>query len=848
MEHHTVLPELLAPAGCWESLKAAVASGADAVYFGVEAFNARLRAENFRQADLPEVMDWLHRRGVKGFLTFNVLVFPDELEQAAQLLLAAEAAGVDALIVQDIGLTRLAQQLTPQLALHASTQMSITSSAGVAMAAELGCERVVLARELTLKDFRRIRQQLDQRGLSIPLEVFVHGALCVAYSGQCLTSEALGQRSANRGECAQACRLPYQLIVDGEERDLGDQRYLLSPQDLAAWDLLPQLVDVGIASLKIEGRLKDATYVAAVTDAYRQGLDQCSAENHLERPAGRRCVDPPQQLRRHLELSFSRGLSSGWLEGVNHRKLVHGRWSKKRGPWLGRLESIEPGGWLVLRSPTPLKPGDGVVLEVGSTDALQPPREVGARLMAVEPRAGGRLALRLGPGRIDTAGLGAGSPCWLTSDPQLEKTFQRLAQQPVPERRRALPRRVRGRLGEPLILRVEVIEGVAGGPWQVQSAQPLEPARGAALDHERLAQQLGRLGGTPWEFGSLDVDLDGELFLPVAQLNQMRRQLVELLAPAATSPKLPVRATAATSVTPVVLGRAKAEPSQAPEAVEPQLSVLVRSLDQLEALLDQPVHRVIADLEHPAHLRQAVALGRGVWPGGIWLTGPRICRPDEQWSLAPLLKAHADGYLVRNADQLEQLTALAPCMGDFSLNVANPLTARWFLERWGLERITASYDLALDQLLQLVAGCPAGSVELTLHQHMPLFHMEHCLFCAFLSDGHDHTDCGRPCDHHTVLLRDRSGAEHPLRADLGCRNTLFNGTAQTAAEAIPQFRRAGVGHFRLELLQDSPADATRRVELYRQALAGQISGREVWQREQLDSRLGVTRGTLTRRR
>jgi putative protease len=843
MDHRNLLPELLAPAGCWESLKAAVANGADAVYFGVEAFNARLRAENFRQTDLPEVMDWLHRRGVKGFLTFNVLVFPDELEQAAQLLLAAAAAGVDALIVQDIGLTRLAQQLTPQLALHASTQMSITSSAGVAMAAELGCERVVLARELTLKDFRRIRLQLEQRGLPIPLEVFVHGALCVAYSGQCLTSEALGQRSANRGECAQACRLPYQLIVDGEERELGDQRYLLSPQDLAAWDLLPQLVEAGIASLKIEGRLKDATYVAAVTDAYRQGLDQCRPEGHPESPA-----DPPEQLRRHLELSFSRGLSSGWLEGVNHRKLVHGRWSKKRGPWLGRLEALEPGGWLVLRSLSALKPGDGVVLEVGSTDPLQPPREVGARLMAVEPRAGGRLALRLGPGRIDTAGLGAGSPCWLTSDPQLEKTFQRLAQQPVPERRRALAIRVQGRLGEPLILQVAVMEGVAEGPWQVQSPQPLEPARGAGLDHERLAQQLGRLGGTPWELGSLVVDLEGELFLPVAQLNQLRRQFVDLLAPAATRPEPPLQVTPAPTPMPVVSGPARTLHLQEHEAEAPQLSVLVRSLDQLEALLDQPVHRVIADLEQPAQLRQAVAIGRGAWPGGIWLTGPRICRPDEQWSLAPLLKADADGYLVRNADQLEQLTALAPCMGDFSLNVANPLTARWFLERWGLERITASYDLALDQVLQLVGGCPTGSVELTLHQHMPLFHMEHCLFCAFLSDGHDHTDCGRPCDHHTVLLRDRSGAEHPLRADLGCRNTLFNGTAQTAAEAIPQFRRAGVRHFRLELLQDSAADATRRVELYRQALAGQISGREVWQREQLESRLGVTRGTLTRRR
>jgi putative protease len=232
----------------------------------------------------------------------------------------------------------------------------------------------------------------------------------------------------------------------------------------------------------------------------------------------------------------------------------------------------------------------------------------------------------------------------------------------------------------------------------------------------------------------------------------------------------------------------------------------------------------------------------------VWVAGQRICRPDEAWSLEPLLRAGADGFLVRNADQLERLTPVAPCQGDFSLNVANPLSARWLIQRWGLERITASYDLALDQLLALVRGCPANSVEITLHQHMPLFHMEHCLFCAFLSEGHDHTDCGRPCESHEVLLRDRSGAEHPLRADLGCRNTLFNGRAQTAAEAIPQFLKAGVRDFRVELLQDSAADTRRRVELYLQALAGELSGRAVWQQEQLESRLGVTRGTLAERR
>ena len=835
------LPELLAPAGCWSSLKAAVANGADAVYFGVEQFNARLRAENFQQADLPAVMDWLHRRGVKGFLTVNVLVFPAELEQAAALLLAAEAAGVDAVIVQDVGLAWLAQRLTPALAVHGSTQMSITSAAGVAMAAELGCTRVVLARELSLKDLQRIQRQLSERGLAMPLEVFVHGALCVAYSGQCLTSEALGQRSANRGECAQACRLPYQLIVDGEERDLGEQRYLMSPQDLAAWDLLPELAACGIASLKIEGRLKESSYVAAVTDAYRQGLDRLAASAD---PSPDQAPDQP--LRRQLELSFSRGLSHGWLDGVNHRRLVHGRWSKKRGPWVGRLERIEDDGTLLLRSQQPLKPGDGVVLEVPHADPLQPPREVGGRLMQVTQQSRGWLALRLGPGRVDLRGLRPGSPCWLTSDPQLESRMQRLAERPVPEPRQPLSLRVSGRVGEPLVLEV------VGGPWQVRSEQPLQLARGAGLDAARLHQQLGRLGGTPWELTDLEVALEGELFLPVAQLNQLRRELVDQLqpvgvaaAPAATGEQPASNTGQLAAQLQTWLNHDDAAASPTPEV---RLSVLVRSLDQLEALRDQPVHRVIAELEDPRQLREAVRSGRGCWPGGVWAAGARICRPDEAWSLEPLLRCGADGFLVRNADQLERLTPIAPCQGDFSLNVANPLSARWLLERWGLERITASYDLALDQLLALVRDCPANRVEITLHQHMPLFHMEHCLFCAFLSEGHDHTDCGRPCEHHNVVLRDRSGAEHPLRADLGCRNTLFNGRAQTAAEAIPQFLQAGVRDFRLELLQDSAADSVRRVQLYQQALSGRISGRTVWQQEQIESRLGVTRGTLAERR
>ncbi len=836
------LPELLAPAGHWEALRAAAANGADAIYFGVEAFNARMRAANFQCSELPELMAWLHRRGIKGYLTVNVLVFSDELQEAAELVLAAAAAGVDALIVQDIGLARLARRLAPQLAVHASTQMSITSAAGVAQAVALGCRQVVLARELSLRDLERLQRQLQQRDISVPLEVFVHGALCVAYSGQCLTSEALGQRSANRGECAQACRLPYELVVDGVPRDLGDQRYLLSPQDLAAWELLPELSRLGIASLKIEGRLKDAHYVASVTEAYRSSLDQLAAGEPQER------WDPT--LQRCLELSFSRGLSSGWMRGVNHRQLVHGRWSKKRGPQIGRLERIEAGGWWLLRSREPLKPGDGVVFEAPGGAALEVPLELGGRVMAVERRGAGLQALRLGPGRIDGRRLPAGSPCWLTSDPALERQWQKLAQRPAPERQRQLRLRLSGRCNAPLELQVLAAEGLTAAALQnlrLPSAQPLQAATGSGLERQRLEAQLGRLGGTGWQLAGLELDLEPGLFLPVAELNRLRRQLVEQLAgllpdpPARPAPLAPHLAAPERQALLAGLGPAS---DAAPAPAGPQLVVLVRSLEQLEALQGLPLHSVVADLEQPRQLREAVAIGRGCWSGGIWLAGARITRPDEAWSLEPLERAGADGYLVRNADQLERLTPLAPCIGDFSLNVANPLTLAWFLEHWGLQRVTASYDLDLPQLLGLLAGSPQGRVEVTVHQHMPLFHMEHCLFCAFLSEGHDHTDCGRPCEQHSVRLRDRSGAEHPLQADLGCRNTLFNGRAQSAAEAMPQLVNAGVHHLRVELLDESGLQARRRVQQYLEVLAGQLSGRELWQREQLDSRLGVTRGSL----
>src|SRR5258708_16198034 len=324
------IPELLAPAGDWDCARAAVENGADAIYFGLDRFNARMRAHNFTEAELPKLMEFLHRRGVKGYVAFNTLVFEDEMAQAEQYLRAMITAGVDAVIVQDVGVCRLIRRISPDFPIHVSTQMTITSAAGVEFARELGCNLVVLARECSLKEIERIITSDSEaspvtRHPSLPLEVFVHGALCVAYSGQCLTSEALGGRSANRGQCAQACRMPYQIICDGEAVDLGETQYLLSPQDLAAFDLIPRLIELGVASLKIEGRLKTPEYVANITRQYRRAIDAAWE--------GRPIEFTPRDVR-EMELSFSRGFSHGFLDGTDHKVLVRGDHAKKRGVFL----------------------------------------------------------------------------------------------------------------------------------------------------------------------------------------------------------------------------------------------------------------------------------------------------------------------------------------------------------------------------------------------------------------------------------------------------------------------------------------------------------------------------------
>ncbi len=827
-------PELLAPAGDWECARAAVENGADAIYFGLERFNARMRAKNITQADLPALMAFLHRRGVKGYVTFNTLVFTNELEDAADYLRTIIASGVDAAIVQDVGICRLIRRLSPDFPIHASTQMTVTSAAGVQFVRDLDAQLVVLARENSLKEIDAMQTVLREAGATLPLEVFVHGALCVAYSGQCLTSESLGGRSANRGECAQACRLPYDLIADGRKVELGDRRYLLSPQDLSGLEVLPDLVRAGVASLKIEGRLKSPEYVASITRVYRHALDQVMAQL-TGAP-----VPPfaPKVARYELEMSFSRGLYTGWFRGIDNQTLAHGRFGTKRGVYLGEVIRVSGSGrhlGVHLHPAAPVKPGDGIVFDAGAPEK----GEEGGRIYQVETH-GAETVLRFGEGDIDFRRVHAGDRVWKTNDPALDRELRATFAGDKIRFQRPIDLEVHGRAGTPLTL---VASDGEGHVVRLESAVPLAPAEKQPLTPARLEEQLGRLGGTPFRLGTLRSHLEGEVIVPVSELNRLRRETATALDERRTAPKR------------WGLTDYRLSPPAPPaaDARAPELIAVIRDLPQLDAAWAAGARTIYCEFENPKHYRAAVARFRELQaaPGAalpaatssIWVAPPRIFKPGETWILEQVRSSAADGYLVRNHEHLT-FFAGERRRGDFSLNVANPLTADYFLAHHGLERVTASYDLNIAQLEALLQGAPGAWFDITIHQHMPMFHMEHCVFCAFLSTGRDYRDCGRPCDHHKVALRDRIGADLPLRADAGCRNTVFNNRAQTGAEYVARLLELGARSFRVEFVDESPDEVGRTLTRYGQLLRGEIAGTELWRELKLLNQLGVTRGQM----
>jgi putative protease len=541
-------------------------------------------------------------------------------------------------------------------------------------------------------------------------------------------------------------------------------------------------------------------------------------------------------------MAFSRGLSTGWLSGINNQKLVHARFGKKRGVFLGSVEAVADGK-VALRLSAPLQAGDGVVFDAGHPEL----EEEGGRVYAVDVK--GPLSwLSFGHGTIDWRNVHIGDKLWKTSDPDLQRQLRRTFAADQPNFQRPLRFEVSGAAGEPLRLKAR---DEANREVTVLSSLPLVEAHQQPLTDERLTSQLGRLGGSSFRLAQLVNRLQGEVILPMSELNRLRRQVVEQLV------------TLRAELSPWQLAPPgnfchllQPQPRAGEEtlsAERPQLILLVRSMVQLQAALELNIGTIYCEFEDPKKYKEAVNLYRAARPqkapdgGGLFLAPPRISKPGEDWILRQVAAAEPDGILVRNYDHLErwaQKDSALRCVGDYSLNVANGLAAEYLLERHNLERLTASYDLNFEQLEALLRSAPAGWFEVTLHQHMPLFHMEHCVFCAFLSQGTDYTNCGRPCDHHVVRLRDRVGAEHWLKADAGCRNTVFNARAQTGAEYASRLAALGLRRFRIELMDEDHDQVSKLVSMYQALLEDRLSARQLWQELKLHHQLGVTRGSF----
>src|SRR5579862_694605 len=503
-------PELLSPAGSLDAVRAAVANGADAVYLGVEKFNARDEGAQLTLDELEQACFIAHARGALVYLTLNILLKPHELEDALGHLGACTDRGIDAVIVQDVGLVRLIPRVYAGFEVHGSTQMTVHDASGAALLRDLGVTRVVLARENTLDDIRAIHAAVPELGL----ESFVHGALCIAYSGQCFMSGMISERSANRGSCAQSCRKDY-VLADAATHEELDRGYLISAKDLGAYDHLQEIADAGIGCLKIEGRKKKPEYVATVTKGYREFLDR--VEQGTFAPPTFEEVRPLVQI-------FSRGFTRGMYGGRAGRSYITRTQPDNHGFELGTVVRQEAGE-LIVDVRAPIGVGDGLGFE--PPEGAKPSDSTGFSVSAVRTLSehGGTLRQAIPARQRITAG-------WRvlrTSEAALldrARTSFAALQGPPRQRKTALDVRVFGGAGGPL----KAIFRAGEDAVTVASEVPLSPAANRALDAARLREQLGRLGETPFALGAVDAHgLAEGLFLPVSELNHLRQRAVDEL-------------------------------------------------------------------------------------------------------------------------------------------------------------------------------------------------------------------------------------------------------------------------------------------------------------------------------
>ncbi len=798
------------PVGDKDMFYAAIQNGADAVYFGVPRWNARGRTLDFSLDDVREMIRYARIRNVRTFLAMNILVFESELDSLPEFIEGIAALEPDAVIIQDVGLARLFKTVAPEVEIHASTQMTIASAEGVKMAERLGCKRAVLARELSLSDIRKIAKRT-----ALELEVFVHGALCVSFSGQCLTSENLGGRSANRGQCAQSCRLPYRILVDEKPFDQEGKRFIFSPHDLSAIDHLDALKEIGVRSFKVEGRLKSPEYVAAVAKAFREKLD-----------TGTLCA----KNREPLEVLFSRGLGPGWLLGVNQQTLVNGTFSNHHGMFLGKVLQADRHG-ILIEGRNPLEAGDGILFEDPGEE-----NSTGGRLFSYRFAHDGTF-LEFG-NSFDSFKVHPGMSAYRNDSPTMEKRLRRTFTDRESEKRIPVRIRLLGSFGKPLSLEISDSDGHTAS---VPSDFILEKAKTPQDNFQRFEKELSALSGTAYRAKEIHVEIPAASFVLDKTLRGLRKRAVESLDALRLESK-PSRTFSERGTS--LIANARKEFHADPRAEERiQISVLVRNPDQLQKLKGLDIDRVILDFDWGVDYRESLERARDLgFRAGIATI--RVLKEGETYHLKKIVELSPDFVLVRNPGALLYLQEFEiPLEGDYSLNISNSLSAEWFIGQ-GLRTLHPSLDLNATGTEELVRNLGGSRFEISVFEHLPAFYMEHCLYAACLTEAEKFPRCGQVCSRHRIDIIDHKGARHSLVPDAECRNTLYLQRPQSALNFVPDFIELGVRRFRIEMLDESPSEVADKTRLYTEALRGRLSLKTAARLIGAEERYGVSQGQL----
>ncbi|GAB6156520.1 DUF3656 domain-containing protein [Desulfosporosinus burensis] len=803
--------ELLAPAGSYEAFKAAVENGADAVYLGGKSFSARASAANFEIEELQKAVRYAHERQVKVYVTVNILIADQEFQELLNYLYALHEIGVDAVILQDVGVAELIHTILPEMETHASTQMTVNTSWGVQHLESLGFSRVVLARETSATEMQEIAGKTP-----LDLEVFVHGALCIGYSGQCLMSSFIGGRSGNRGTCAQPCRMTYQLLNEGKENLLVQKNtgeHLLSPRDLNLAEELAELKQVGVHSLKVEGRMKRPEYVATVIRLYRQAIDRIGDQREGS------AVTPLLTPGEHQELLqvFNREFTSGYFRQNLGAELMSYSRPNNRGTRLGRVARLDAGR-LSLKLEAALHPGDGIEFWTGrGREGVTVGLIWKDQTEVIEGLPGETV-------QIEFSGVAQpGDRVFKTNDALLMEKARLSFQEGREQRKNPLNLRLSGNIGEKL--RLEVIDSEHN--VTVYSTNPAQKALKRPLTWDYAFQQLGRLGTTPFWLDKLELEIDEGIMLPVSDLNEMRRLVVEELLQDSPRQMLD-RQTYRQRVERWKHRQAEERAGlQTSESVVPQVSVAVSDQETLQAAIQAGAKRVLIGGEHwrsrrgftLEEIRNSFERCRKQGIDCVWRL-PRILNQDQSKHLLAALKkakewAEKPKVMVANLGELEILKGIDPDWEfevDYSLNVFNEASLAHFL-RLGAKKVTLSPELHHEQLAPL-AKWPG--VEVISFGDLEMMVSEYCPVGATLG-GKKGEHCAGTCVKEPHYLRDRMRYDFPVETDQECRMHLFNVKILNLYEELAQIRRMGVSTVRLQLTRQSPSQVRQIVRLFSEA-------------------------------